>query len=93
MRRQLGLDFYPKNLPTAMISFQRRKCKYGPCQHIYNFQCVANFRDVSLFEETIQTSHCLHQLLPCVKTADVLHPRGNNFTLPKRNMTYTMALS
>jgi hypothetical protein len=36
-----------------------------------------------LRKELILPGHCLHQLLPCEKTVDVLRPRGYNFTLPK----------
>jgi hypothetical protein len=72
-------------------------CKlYGVCQFIYNFQSVANLRDVSVFNEIIQPSDFLHNAaLPCVKTVDVLRrPRGHNFTLglPKCKYDFTKTL-
>ena len=77
--------FLSQELLYRIDVFLRRMCKFGLCLHIYNFQYVVNLRDVSLFKEIIglQPGHCLHQILPSVKTVEVLRPRGHNFILPK----------
>jgi hypothetical protein len=79
---QAWSGFLSQELIYRIDVFLRRTCKFGLCQHIYNFQYVADLRDVSLFKEIMQHGHCLHQILPSVKTVEVLRPRGYNFILP-----------
>jgi hypothetical protein len=65
MRRRVDLGSFHRSLLTVLtFSFASRMRKDRLCQNIYNFQELADARDVTLFYKTLQTQNCIHLLLP-----------------------------
>jgi hypothetical protein len=75
--------FVSSELAGRIDSFFRRMFRYGLCQNLYSFCELADFRDLTLFNEIRHSNNCIHCLLPSEKSLAIpLRPRGHNFLLP-----------
>ena len=63
---------------------RRLQSKYGFCTKIYTIQSIAEEADKLLFRKMMSANHCIHFLLPSVKsTKYCLRPKGHPYELPR----------
>jgi len=55
-------------LEGQINAFLKRVFKYGFCTKIYTIQSIAEEADKLLFRKMMSANHCIHFLLPSVKS-------------------------
>ena len=63
-------------------AFFRRAKRYGLVDRLFLFEDLLEKSDQSLFNRIVLPTHCLHHLLPDVRSSQGLRDRGHNFQLP-----------
>jgi hypothetical protein len=65
-------------------AFLKRSFKYGFCVKLFIFEELADKADMTMFNKMRYENHCLHGLLPQVKTSSLhLRKKGHPYELPR----------
>lgn len=76
--------FLSAELKGNINSFLKRSYKYGFCTGIYTIELLAQEADRLLFTEMASDQHCIHFLLPDIKSSNYcLRPKGHAYQLPR----------
>jgi hypothetical protein len=76
--------FLSSALVGKINGFLKRSYKYGFCDQLLHVNDLAENADLSLFTKMLKDNHCLHVLLPPIKTATQhLRPKGHGYELPR----------
>jgi len=59
--------------------------RLGYIQNIFRYQDLLDKADEDLFSNMCSSQHCLHHLLPPLRSVDNLRERGHSFILPDYN--------
>jgi len=71
-------------LKGQVNSFLKRAFKCGFCNKLYTTEAIADDADMDLFCKMANHRHCLHPLLPPVKSCNhYLRPKGHMYELPR----------
>jgi len=80
----LGVVFLSAELEGQINAFLKRAFKYGFCTKIYTIKSIAEEADKLLFRKMMCANHCIHFLLPSVKsTKYCFRPKGHPYQLPR----------
>jgi len=73
-------------LKGQVNSFLKRAFKCGFCSKLYTIEAIADDADIDLhvFRKMANLCHCIHSLLPPVKSCNhYLRPKGHTSALPR----------
>ena len=70
---------------TGQINaFLKRAFKYGFCNTVYTVGATAKEADKVLFQKVMSANHCIHFLLPSIKSSGYsLRAKGHPYQLPR----------
>ena len=66
----LLLDCIAVELKGQVNSFLKRAFKCGFCSKLYTIEAIADDADIDLFRKMANPCHCIHSLLPPVKSCN-----------------------
>ena len=76
--------FMSVELKGQVNSFLKRVFKCGFCSKLHTIEAIADDADTDLFRKMANPLHCLHSLLPPVKSCNHdLRPKGHIYELPR----------
>ena len=65
-------------LKGQVNSFLKRAFKFGFCSKLYTVEAIADNADMDLFCKMANPGHCVHSLLPPIKSCNHdLRPKGH----------------
>ena len=71
-------------LKGQVNSFLKRAFKCGFCSKLYTIEAIADDADIDLCRKMVTPCHCIHCLLPPVKSYNhYLRPKGHTYALPR----------
>ena len=72
--------FMSVELKGQVNSFLKRAFKCGFCSKLYTIEVIADDADIDLFRKMANPCHCIHSLLPPVKSCNhYLRPKGHTY--------------
>ena len=77
--------FLSAELSGRLDLLLRRLNRFGYIQNIFRYQDLLDKADTDLFSNMCSSQHCLHHLLPPLRSVDNLRERGHSFILPDYN--------
>jgi len=78
-------SFLSAELSGRLDVLLRRLKRFGYIQNIFRYQDLLDKADKDLFSNMCSSQHCLHHLLPPLRSVDNLRERGHSFILPDYN--------
>ena len=85
--------FLSAELAGQINAFLKRAFKYAFCAKIYTIGAIAEEADKLLFKKVMSANHCIHFLLPTVKSSGYcLEPKDIHMSSPDVNKDYIKSL-
>jgi len=76
--------FLSAEMAGQINAFLKRAFKYGFCNTVYTIGATAEEADKVLFKKVMSANHCIHFLLPSIKSSRYsLRARGHPYQLPR----------
>jgi len=78
------LPIYSFQNRPGLLPFLKRAFKYGFCNTVYTIGANAEEADKVLFKKAMSANHCIHFLLPGIKSSVYsLRAKGHSYQLPR----------